>query len=142
MKRRAASSRRRLNSEDYRLLAEFRRLLRQFLVFSEERAADVGLAPQQHQALLAIKGHRSGVSTIGDLARHLAIRPNSAVGLVNRLARAGYVVRRDDPADKRRAVLLLTKSGDAVLRKLSASHRAELRRLAPLLKPLIAELHD
>lgn len=142
MTRRAESSQRRLTLEDYRVLAEFRRLLRHFLVFSEARAAEVGLAPQQHQALLAIKGHRRGAPTIGDLARHLAIRPNSAVGLVDRLVRAGYVVRRDDPADKRRAILMLTKSGDAVLQKLSASHRAELRRLAPLLKPLIAELHD
>jgi DNA-binding MarR family transcriptional regulator len=139
---RAASSRRRLRLEDYRLLAEFRHLLRQFLVFSEARAAAVGLAAQQHQAMLAIKGHRHGAPTVGDLARHLAIRPNSAVGLVNRLAHAGYVVRRADPADRRRAVLILTKDGDALLRKLSASHRGELRRLAPLLKPLLAQLHD
>ena len=40
-----------LKPEDYRLLAEFRRLLRQFLVFSEQQALGVGLAPQQHQAL-------------------------------------------------------------------------------------------
>jgi hypothetical protein len=44
-----------LKPEDYRLLAEFRRLLRQFLVFSEQQAQAVGLAPQQHQALLAIR---------------------------------------------------------------------------------------
>ena len=139
---RAASSRRQLGPQDYRLLAEFRRLLRLFLVFSEERAAEVGLAPQQHQALLAIKGHEGGVPTVGDLAERLAIRHHSAVGLVNRLARAGYVVRRGDRSDKRRVTLKLTKDGEAVLRKLTALHRAELRRVAPLLKPLLAQLQD
>jgi DNA-binding MarR family transcriptional regulator len=129
-----------LKAEDYRLLAEFRRLLRQFLVFSEQQAHSVGLAPQQHQALLAIKGSADGLLSVGYLAEHLAIRHNSAVGLINRLVGAGYVTRCEDPRDKRRAALALTKAGEAVLTKLTAAHRAELRRIAPLLKPLVAQL--
>jgi DNA-binding MarR family transcriptional regulator len=129
-----------LSPEDYRLLAEFRRLLRQFLVFSEQQAIAVGLAPQQHQALLAIKGSPEGLPTVGDLAERLAIRHNSAVGLINRLVSAGYVTRRADPSDKRRATLALTKAGETILMKLTAAHRAELRRIAPLLKPLVTEL--
>ncbi len=132
----------RLKPEDYRLLAEFRRLLRQFLVFSEQQALEVGLAPQQHQALLAIKGSPDGPPTVGDLAERLAIRHNSAVGLINRLVSAGYVTRRDDPSDKRRVSLALTEAGEAILTKLSAAHRAELRRIAPLLKPLVAQLQQ
>ena len=129
-----------LKPEDYRLLAEFRRLLRQFLVFSEQQAQAVGLAPQQHQALLAIKGSADGPPTVGDLAERLAIRHNSSVGLINRLVSAGYVTRCDDPSDKQRATLALTKAGEAVLTKLTAAHRAELRRMAPLLKPLVTQL--
>jgi DNA-binding MarR family transcriptional regulator len=137
-KRTAASLQ--LAPEDYRLLAEFRRLLRQFLVFSEQQAQSVGLAPQQHQALLAIKGAPDALPTVGDLAEHLGIRHNSAVGLVNRLVSGGYVTRRGDPNDKRRATLALTKAGEAILTQLTAAHRAELRRIAPLLKPLVAQL--
>ena len=132
----------RLKPEDYRLLAEFRRLLRQFLVFSEAQAHEIGLSAQQHQALLAIKGHGDGVPAIGDLAHNLAIRHNSAVGLVNRLVEAGYVVRHEDLADRRRATLALTKGGEAILEELTAAHRDELRRMAPLLKPLLAQLQD
>jgi DNA-binding MarR family transcriptional regulator len=142
MTRRSAPSRRRLKEIDYRLLADFRRLLRQFLVFSEQQATDVGLTPQQHQALLAVKGHTPGAPSIGDLAVRLAIRHNSAVGLVDRLTRLGLLLRRRDPADGRRVTLKLTGRGEVVLRKLTAAHRAELRRLAPLLKPLVAQLHD
>jgi DNA-binding MarR family transcriptional regulator len=136
MSRRTASAEQ-LKPEDYRLLAEFRRLLRQFLVFSEQQALEVRLAPQQHQALLPIKGSPNGRPT---LAERLAIRHNSAVGLINRLVSAGYATRCDDPSDKRRATLALTKAGEAILTKLTAAHRAELRRIAPLLKPLVAQL--
>lgn len=142
MTKRVASCRHGLKPEDYRLLAEFRRLLRQFLIFSEQQAAEVGLAPQQHQALLAIKGYEHGAPTVGDLAERLAIRHNSAVGLVNRLVSAGYVRKRGDRADKRRVTLTLTGPGEAILRKLTTAHRAELRRIAPLLKPLVAQLQD
>jgi DNA-binding MarR family transcriptional regulator len=40
----------------YELLAELRRTLRKFHRFSSEAAKSAGLTPQQHQALLAIKG--------------------------------------------------------------------------------------
>jgi hypothetical protein len=36
----------------------------------------------------------------------------------------------------------LTKAGEGMLKKLTAAHRAELRRLAPLLKPLLAKLQE
>jgi DNA-binding MarR family transcriptional regulator len=139
---RKAMSNRQLKPADYRLLAEFRFLLRQFLVFSEEKASEIGLSAQQHQALLAIKGHGDGMPTVGDLASRLAIRHNSAVGLVDRLALAGYIVRRTDGEDRRRVTLTLAKKGEAVLEKLTTAHRDELRRMAPLLKPLLAQLQE
>jgi DNA-binding MarR family transcriptional regulator len=37
------------------------------------------------------------------------LRHNSAVGLVNRLVEAGYLTRGEDPGDRRRAVLVLTR---------------------------------
>jgi hypothetical protein len=47
-----------LDESDYQRLAELRYRLRGFLKFSEHEAAKIGLNPQQHQALLAIKGTR------------------------------------------------------------------------------------
>ena len=40
-----------LSDTDYAALAEFRFALRRFQVFSEAKAAEAGLTPQQHQAL-------------------------------------------------------------------------------------------
>lgn len=132
---------RELGPPDYRLLAEFRRLLARFLAFSERAAKEKGLEPRQHQALLAIKGHPRGAPiSVGDLAEWLGIRHHSAVELAGRLAASGYLARTADPKDKRRILLSLTGKGERVLAALSSVHREELRRLSPLLKPLIAQL--
>ena len=126
---------------DYQLLAEFRYVLARFLAFSAEAAHAAGLAPRQHQALLAIKGFPDGAPvTVGDLAERLGIRHHSAVELVDRLVGSGYLVRRADQTDRRRAILALTAAGERALAGLSAAHRAELRRIAPLLGPLLKQL--
>ena len=126
---------------DYEVLAEFRYLLMRFAAFSEQAAHAAGLAPRQHQALLAIKGYPGGgEATVGNLAERLGIRHHSTVGLVDRLVSRGYLVRRVDPHDRRRTLLALTASGEQALAGLSAAHRQELRRVAPLLKALLGRL--
>ena len=125
----------------YEVLAEFRYLLMRFAAFSQQAAHTAGLAPRQHQALLAIKGYPGGDGvTIGNLAERLGIRHHSTVGLVDRLVSRGYLVRREDPHDRRRMYLSLTASGDEALAGLSAAHREELRRVAPPLKSLLSRL--
>jgi len=49
-----------VSDADYVTLADFRSALRKFLRTSEEIALSLGLTPQQHQALLAIKGFPGG----------------------------------------------------------------------------------
>jgi DNA-binding MarR family transcriptional regulator len=130
-----------LAPHDYEVLAEFRYLLMRFAAFSEQAAHAAGLAPRQHQALLAIKGYPGGAEvTIGELAERLGIRHHSTVGLVDRLVGRGYLVRREDPQDRRRTFLSLTAAGEQALAGLSAAHRRELRRVAPLLKSLLTRL--
>ncbi|HEX3810083.1 MAG TPA: helix-turn-helix domain-containing protein [Rhizomicrobium sp.] len=132
---------RKLSQDDYRLLAEFRYLLRRFLAFSEEAARESGLAPQQHQALLAIKGFAGPKApAVGDLAARLGIRHNSAVELVNRLEKAKLIARKNDSTDARRVAIALTAGGERALAKLTGAHREELARLAPELKQLLAKM--
>lgn len=117
---------------DYRALAEFRYRLRHFLHFSESQAREHGIEPQQHQALLALRGLPAGAHpTIGELANRLALRHHTTVELVNRLESAGFVKRQPDPADGRQILLHLTPQGTAKLRSLSVAHRDELRVKGP-----------
>ena len=76
-----------LSDADYGTLAGFRRALREFARFSEQAAEGVGLAPQQHQALLAIRAE--GGLTVGELAERLLLRPHSATGLAALRPRIG-----------------------------------------------------
>ncbi|HKJ73103.1 MAG TPA: MarR family transcriptional regulator [Alphaproteobacteria bacterium] len=130
---------RRLDRADYERLAEFRFLLRRFLTFSKNAAEQSGLTAQQHQALLAIKGFPGPRPiTTGDLAERLDIRHHSAVGLVDRLVSNALVRRRKSESDRRQVQLELTEKAEALLLDLSAAHRDELERLAPLLRTLLS----
>lgn len=125
---------------DYRALAEFRFGLRRFLAFSEEAARAHGLTPQQHQAILAIKGSDNAALTIRELADRLMVRHNSAVELVNRLEKAGLVARGEWPADRRRVIVRLEPAAEKALAALSSAHLAELKRMRPLLLDVLARI--
>lgn len=128
---------------EYQALANFRYALRRFLHFSEDAAHQAGLAPQQHQALLAIKGWPDpNQMTVGQLAERLQIRHHSAVGLVDRLVAEKLVTRSQSKTDRRQVNLELTEQGEAVLERLSAQHREELRRAGPEIESLLQKLRQ
>lgn len=118
-----------------------RHALRTFLNFSENAARGSGLTPQQHQALLAIKGFPSrDYASIAELAGRLQIRHHSAVGLVDRLVRRGLIRRQSSAEDGRRVELHLTVRGEKVIERLSAIHLQELRQVGPALHRLLGEI--
>ncbi|AYG60330.1 MarR family transcriptional regulator [Rhizobium jaguaris] len=130
-----------LSQADYEALATLRYTLRKFMDFSTSAAHHEGLPPQQHQALLAIKGNPQGEAmTIGMLAERLLIAPHTATELAGRLIEAGYVTRHPDPDDKRRQKLRLTEKSEEILRRLSAIHLREIRDMAPELIDILTHL--
>lgn len=136
-----------LSAADYELLSDFRYALRRFSVFSEGAAARLDLMPQQHQALLAIKGARSAAPGrrglyVGEIAERLLIRPHTAAELVGRLARLDLVSREPDPQDGRRVEVVLTAKAERLLEDLSAAHLEELRAMRPLLTRLLARIGE
>lgn len=127
-----------LKDEDYGALAEFRFALRQFQAFSDDRATQMGLTPQQHQALLALRAAPPKDATVGYVAKRLLLKPHSATGLIDRLEKLHLVTRHSTVEDRRRAQLQLTPRAQELLASLSAAHRDEIRRLRPLLHHLLA----
>src|ERR1700710_3056259 len=102
-------ARRLITKSQYETLAALRHTLSRFLLFSQDAAREAGLAPQQHQALLAIKGFPGrDYLSVGELAERLHLRHHSAVGLVNRLARQQLVRRTPSANDRRRVDVRLT----------------------------------
>ena len=130
-----------ITDADYRAIAAFRAGLRRFLHFSEEAARAAGLSPQQHQLLLAIRGHAGATPpTIGELAEALQLKHHSVVGLVDRMVQGGFVERRSSTVDNRRVHVVITATGEGALRSLTAAHRLEHQRLRDLLQRLTGQL--
>ena len=117
---------------DYRVLAAFRFEIRKFLAFSEKAAREAGVEPQQHQLMLAVKGLPSGQRpTIRSLADRLCVEHHTTVALVDKLEARGFVTRERGSDDRREVFVHLTAPGLALLRKLSALHRAQLISVGP-----------
>lgn len=132
------------------------RLARRWRGVGLQEAAEHGLTPHQERALLALarltrragrtdecSAEHSGVR-VSHLADHLGIAPRSATEVADALEGAGLVARSPDPTDRRAVLLTLSDRGrhtvtrvrdrrrtaaDAAVSALSATDRAELRRL-------------
>ena len=130
-----------VSDADYLTLAAFRAALRRFLRSSEGIAHGLGLTPQQHQVLLAVRGFPGDASpTVGELAARLQVNHNSVVGLVTRLENQDYLRRTQAKADRRCVHISLTPKGQGVLDQLTEAHRIELRRIGPEITELLTEL--
>lgn len=135
------ATRARVDDADYARLLALRVELRRFQQWSAKQARQLGMTPQQHQVLLAVRGHpeRSG-PTISDVAKYLLVRHNTAVELVDRTADLGLVERVSDGSDQRVVRLRLTVEGRRRLAALAEAHIEELARLTPLIEHLTGEI--
>lgn len=131
-----------LRKAQYETLAAFRYTLRRFIHFSETAAETAGITPQQHQALLAIKGFpgRDRV-TVGELAERLQLRHHSTVGLIDRLVARKLVARASSKEDRRQVLIQLTNRGKKTLEKLSALHHEQLKRIGSELSLLLEQIN-
>lgn len=129
-----------LDEGDYKTLAAVRAELRKFAHFTELVTKEVGLTPQQHQILLALKASDEGELTIGQVAHTMFLKPHSASEMADRLCALGLVVRVRSEADRRSMSLRLTDLAKVLLASLGQAHKDELRRIRPLLTTLLSRL--
>jgi len=124
-------------------MAELRYQIRLFLRFSENAARQAGIEPQQHQLLLAVKGlPLCSKPTIGVLAERMQLQPHSTVGLIDRLAERGFLLRLRATDDRRQVLIKLTHDGEKFLQKLASYHLQELQSVGPKFKNVLQRLLD
>lgn len=130
---RAAEGTEDISPRQFQALSEFRYQIRKFQHFSEEAARALGLEPQQHQLLLAVKGFdgEGRGPTIGYLSQRLQVRHHSAVELIDRMETRGMVQRRAGERDRRQVIVVLSDAGEQILKDLSAQHIAEIQQIGP-----------
>ena len=93
--------------------------------------APIGINGQEAVVLRAIDG--PDPLSQGEVARRMGIDRTTMVALIDELERKQFVERRQDPADRRKNVVVLTEAGRDTLRRANlAGQEAERRFLSPL----------
>jgi MarR family transcriptional regulator, lower aerobic nicotinate degradation pathway regulator len=101
-----------------------RRLIRRQL-------ADAGAKTQHYHVLASLAD--DGDATQSALADRIVFDRSDLVTLLDELGELEYVVRRTDPADRRRKIVAITPKGEAALAEMDKLiYAAEVELLAPL----------
>ncbi|WP_025718727.1 MarR family winged helix-turn-helix transcriptional regulator [Paenibacillus sp. 1-18] len=114
--------------EVYRIIQSVREVNKTifYAFWNEERHLD--LTAIQHLVLSILnKRPNIGLSELADLAR---MGSSSMSGVIDRLTKAGYVVRARDEHDRRSLVLSLTPAGKDIMQKVDAMW---MERILPIL---------
>ncbi|WP_343948992.1 MarR family winged helix-turn-helix transcriptional regulator [Nonomuraea longicatena] len=88
------------------LMAESQRHYAAYSLFNQAMAEHLGLHPTDLQCV-ALLDLEPGPVTTGELAALTGLTPSATSRLVDRLEKAGFVVRHTDPGDRRRALVSL-----------------------------------
>jgi DNA-binding MarR family transcriptional regulator len=100
-----------------------------------------GLSTRQAAVLLRLA--RLGPCSQQDFLEALAIDASGLVAVLNDLERDGLVLRRRDPADRRRHIVAITSAGEHVVETVETAITAlERDTFATLTSAEVAALHD
>ena len=114
-------------------LASYKLLHRALLTSTASRWRDLDISMQQLRAMYFLRDEDQ--VSIGRLAELFGVGLPAASVLADRLVRSGYVERRDDPTDRRRVLLTLTRTGNRLVTDLREGSYTVLRRWMASLPP-------
>ena len=91
------------------------------------RLAKEKISFSQYSVLLALA--RNGPMQMSILGEHMLVAPANVTGLVDRMEKKGWVVRKRNPNDRRAIVIETTPLGEETFRKISGRFRAYVRSI-------------
>ncbi len=94
---------------------------------SKRMSTALGVTGPQ-RLVLRLVGRFPGISA-GRLADALRLHPSTLTGVLRRLHERGYVERRSDPGDSRRALFWLTRTGEQVNQRRTGTVESAVRRV-------------
>ena len=119
-------------SVDEALIA-YKKVHRALLTSTASRWRHLDISMQQLRAIYLLRDEE--VATVGRLAELFGIAMPAASILADRLVRAGFVDRNDDPADRRRVLLTLTRAGIQLVTELQEGNHLLMRRWMSRMSP-------
>ncbi len=87
-----------------------------------------GLSGAQYNLLNVVALRPDGLSQ-RELSDHLVVDRSNVTGLLDRMAKAGWVRRADHPGDRRAYRVLLTPAGRALWKKVTPRYHAVVRQV-------------
>jgi DNA-binding MarR family transcriptional regulator len=87
---------------------KLREMSTETIMFHQAVADTLGLHITDHKCLVLI--YRFGAMPAGRLAELTGLTTGAVTGIIDRLEEAGYVRRRNDPNDRRRTIVELTRN--------------------------------
>ena len=107
-------------------LAGYKRFHHALLKSTARKWRDLEIPMQQVRAMYVLRDE--GEVAIGHLAEVFGFGMPAASVLADRLVKAGLAERREDPADRRRVLVRLSRSGDRLVSELLEGSQSLLRR--------------
>ena len=92
------------------------------------------ITDQQFNVLRILKGGPPEGYLIREIRNRMIARSADVPRLVERMARAGLVARREDPADRRGSLVSLTPEGEALEARLAPIHASLCQEVAAVLQ--------
>ena len=107
-------------------LAGYRRFHRALLNSTARKWRDLDISMQQVRAMHVLRDE--GEVPVGRLAEVFGFGMPAASLLADRLVRAGYAERHDDPTDRRRVLIRLSRAGERLMTELIEGSHAHMRK--------------
>ena len=99
-----------------------------------QRASELDLTYAQSQTLFYVRDHPG--CHMGDVAKAFGVTLPAVTHIVDRLEQKQFMIRGDDPADRRVYVLELTRQGKALVQEL---HTMQMKGMEAVLQRMPAE---
>lgn len=115
-------------SENMELWQSIRTIYRAALKRLNSRLAREKITFSQYSVLLALS--RNGPMQMNRLSEHMLVAPANVTGLVDRMAKKGYVRRKRDSSDRRLFVIEQTETGAKVFKSISGRFSQYAKGLA------------
>jgi DNA-binding MarR family transcriptional regulator len=87
----------------HNIIDKFRKMSTETIMFHQAVADELGLPITDHKCLDLI--HRFGAMPAGRLAELTSLTTGAVTGMIDRLEKAGYVRRTNDPKDRRKTII-------------------------------------
>ncbi|MEN7434934.1 MarR family transcriptional regulator [Bacillus velezensis] len=97
----------------------FRKMATRTILFHQAAAQSLGLFPTDLKSADIL--NEAGPMTAGELGKKTGLSTGSVTALIDRLEKAGYVMRKKDPEDKRRVIIVPLTAGKANVKQLFGS---------------------